>query len=166
VTPANSRGSSIERMGIIKLPTLQHSPERPRRRSLICFSTPSTVLFFLLNPLCIDCTAEAASSGVIFISVFISDLSSRFTTPKTHVKPGPHIFRLFSCLPILPAFLEAGIQIRADDTLVQLGSANVLHAVESVLVVVIFDKAETAGGLLESIEAHDKSLDLATSVER
>jgi hypothetical protein len=62
--------------------------------------------------------------------------------------------------------LEAGIQVRADDTLIQLGSANVLHAVESVLVVVIFNKAETTRGLLESVEAHDKPLDLATSVRR
>jgi hypothetical protein len=31
---------------------------------------------------------------------------------------------------------------------------------------VIFDKAETTGGLLESVETHDKPLDLATSARR
>jgi hypothetical protein len=117
-TRANSRAASIEHMGIIKLPTLQPFPNAARRRSLIYFSTPSTILFFFLNPLCINCTTKAASSRVIFISIFISDLSSGFTTPNRNVKSGPHVCRLFLCLPVLPAFLEAGIQVRADDTLV------------------------------------------------
>jgi hypothetical protein len=57
--------------------------------------------------------------------------------------------------------LEAGIEIGADDTLVELGSANIFHAIECFLVSVIFHKAEAARSLLESIQAHDQAFDLA-----
>lgn len=57
--------------------------------------------------------------------------------------------------PILPSFLEARVEIRADDALVEFGAADVLHAVQRVLVVVVFHEAEAAGGFVEAVEAHD-----------
>jgi hypothetical protein len=61
----------------------------------------------------------------------------------------------------LSTLVEALVEICTDDALVELCAANVLQAVESVLVGVVLDKAETAGGLLETIKAHDQALDLA-----
>ena len=65
-------------------------------------------------------------------------------------------------LPVLPTLCESLVEIGADDALVQLGASNILHAVKSVLVSVVFDEAESARRLLKSVEAHDKALDLAT----
>lgn len=58
---------------------------------------------------------------------------------------------LSSCIPVLPAFCETFVQIRADDTFVQLGAPYILHAVQSVLVCVVFHKTKTARSFLESI---------------
>ena len=65
-------------------------------------------------------------------------------------------------LPVLPTLCESLVEIGADDALVQLGASNILHAVKSVLVSVVFDEAESARRLLKAVEAHDKALDLAT----
>jgi hypothetical protein len=62
---------------------------------------------------------------------------------------------------ILPALRKALIQVGADDALVQLRAANVLHAVQRILVGVVLDEAESARRLLEAVEAHDQALDLA-----
>ena len=63
--------------------------------------------------------------------------------------------------PVLSALLKTRVEICSDDSLVQLCAANVLHAVESILMGVILDEAEATGGLLEAIEAHNEALDLA-----
>lgn len=67
---------------------------------------------------------------------------------------------------VLPALLEARVQVGADDSLVELGAADVLHAVEGVLVGKVFDKAETAGCLVEAIQPHDQPFDLAALAEQ
>lgn len=66
-------------------------------------------------------------------------------------------------IPILPALCEALVQIRADYALIQLCPAYILHAVQSILVGVIFDKAESTRRLLVSVQPHDDPLDLTTS---
>jgi hypothetical protein len=68
--------------------------------------------------------------------------------------------------PVLSALGKALVQIGADDALVQLGASDVLHAVQSILVGVVFDEAEPAGRLLEAVEAHDEPLDLAALGEQ
>ncbi len=70
---------------------------------------------------------------------------------------------LGQAIPILPAFLEARVQVGSDDALIQLGAANVLHAVQRVLMRVVFDEAESARRLVEAVEAHYQPLDLAAS---
>jgi len=66
---------------------------------------------------------------------------------------------------ILPPFFKPGIQISADDPLIQLGAADVLHGVQRILVRVVLDEAEAARGLGEAVEAHDQPLDLAALAE-
>lgn len=72
----------------------------------------------------------------------------------------------FGDMPILPALGKALVEISSDDTLIQLGAANVLHAVERVLVGVVLDEAEATGCLLESIETHHEALDLSALGEQ
>ena len=67
--------------------------------------------------------------------------------------------------PELAPFFIAEVEVAADDALVELGAANVLHAVQGVLVGVVLDEAEAAGRLLEAVEAHDQALDLAALAE-
>jgi hypothetical protein len=62
----------------------------------------------------------------------------------------------------LPSLGEALVEIGTDDTLVELRAADVFHAVQSVLVGVVFDEAEAAGCFLEAIKAHYESLYLTT----
>jgi hypothetical protein len=66
----------------------------------------------------------------------------------------------------LPALGKALVQVSTDDALVQLGASDVLHAVQSILVRVVLDKAEPARRLLEAVEAHDEPLDLAAFGEK
>jgi hypothetical protein len=65
-------------------------------------------------------------------------------------------------IPVLPAFYESFIKVCSDDSLVQLRTANVLHAIQGILMVVVLDKTEAARSLLEAIEAHNQSFDLST----
>ena len=60
---------------------------------------------------------------------------------------------------------KAFIQICPNDTPVKLCTANVLHAFERILVLVVPDKAEAAICFLEAIQAHDEALDLAAFQE-
>jgi hypothetical protein len=89
----------------------------------------------------------ASSSRVIFIPVLVPDLTTTLSAS------------------ILPTLGESFIQIRPDDALIQLSTANVLHAVQRVLVGVVLHEAEAAGSLLEAVEAHDKALDFAAFAE-
>lgn len=88
-------------------------------------------------------SAQSTPALVKVLAVLISDLAAG---------PAP---------TVLPALLEARIQVCADDALVQLGAADVLEAVEGVLVGKVLDEAEAAWGLVEAVEPHDEALDLA-----
>lgn len=66
-------------------------------------------------------------------------------------------------IPILPALNKPRIQVCADYPLIQLGTSNVLEAVQRVLVRVILDKAESAGRFGVSVKAHHESLYFSTS---
>jgi hypothetical protein len=90
----------------------------------------------------------ASSPGVILIPVLVPDLATTLSTS------------------ILSALCEPLIQIRPDDALIQLGTANVLHAVQRVLVRVVLNEAEAARCLLEAVEAHDQALDFAAFAEK
>lgn len=92
--------------------------------------------------------AQPASALIKVLAVLVSDLPTR-ATPA-----------------VLPAFLEAWVQVGADDALVQLGAADVLEAVERVLVGKVLDEAEAARGLVEPIQPHYESLDLAALAEQ
>lgn len=91
----------------------------------------------------LDGSAVTSSSGVKLFTVFISDLTTALSTT------------------VLSALVEALVQIGTDDALVELCAANVLEAVESVLVGVVLDETEAAGSLLETVKTHDQALDLA-----
>jgi hypothetical protein len=80
--------------------------------------------------------AIASSTRVEFIAVLVSDLPTRLSTP------------------ILATLGKAFVQIRSNDALVEFRTTNVLHAVECVLVGVVLDEAESAGGFLEAVQAH------------
>jgi hypothetical protein len=90
----------------------------------------------------------ASSARVVFIPVLVPDLASALSAT------------------ILPALGKALVQIGPNDALVELGAANVLHAVERVLVRVVLDEAEAAGCLLEAVKAHDEAFDLAAFAEQ
>jgi hypothetical protein len=59
----------------------------------------------------------------------------------------------------LSALREALIQIGPYDTFVKFRPPNVLHAIQRILMSVVFDEAEAARGLLVAVEPHDKALD-------
>ena len=69
-------------------------------------------------------------------------------------------------VPILTSFGKALIQICTYDTLIELRTPNVFHAVECILVSIVLNKAETAWCLLIPIQTHDQALNLTASVER
>jgi hypothetical protein len=84
---------------------------------------------------------------IILIPVFIPNLSSALASA------------------ILPALGESLIQIGSNNALIQLGAANVLHAVERILMGVVLDEAEAARCLLEAVKAHDEALDFPAFAE-
>lgn len=112
--------------------------------------TPSMQWYFLGRSVCSSLIvligvhpAVATSSRVVLVAVLVAHLATRFSSP------------------VLPAFGETLVQIGTDDALVEFCAADVFHAVERVLVCVVFNEAEAAGRLLESIKAHDEAFDLA-----
>ena len=64
--------------------------------------------------------------------------------------------------PVLPSFLKAWIQVCTDDSLIQFGTTDVLHAVQCILVVIVFYEAKPARGLVEAVKSHDQPLYLTT----
>ena len=91
----------------------------------------------------IDGSTISTPARVVLCPVLVADLPTALSTA------------------ILPSLGEALVQIGPDDALVELGAANVLHAVERILVCVVLDEAEAARCLLEAVQAHDEALDLA-----
>lgn len=88
-------------------------------------------------------SAKTSATLIVVISVFISHLPTGFAPT------------------VLAALFKTRIQVGSDDSLVELGATDILHAVESILVSVVLHEAETAGGLVKSIQSHDQTLDLA-----
>ena len=88
------------------------------------------------------------------------------TPPRIILRPIliPHLPPTFPA-SILPALRKPLIQIRPYDPLIQLRPANILHAVQRILLRVILDEAEPTRRLLETVEAHDEPLDLAAFAE-
>lgn len=66
-------------------------------------------------------------------------------------------------IPVLPSLLESRVEICPDNSLVELGATNIFQAIQRILVRVVFDKAEAAGGFVVSVEAHNEALDLSAS---
>lgn len=97
----------------------------------------------LTQPLGLDGAAQAAAALVKVLAVLVAHLAARLAAA------------------VLAALLEAGVQVGAHDALVELGAADVLHAVERVLVGVVFDEAEAARRLGEAVQPHDQPFDLA-----
>lgn len=69
-----------------------------------------------------------------------------------------------SNIPILTAFRETLVQVGTNNTLIELGTADILHAVERILVVIVFDEAEAARSLLVPVESHDETLYFAAPI--
>lgn len=113
----------------------------PGLREMPCLKSSVVVVVDII--VFLDGSAVTSSARVKLFTVLISDLTTALSTT------------------ILPALVEALIEIGTDDALVELCAANVLEAVESVLVSVVLDKAETTGSLLETVKTHDQALDLA-----
>lgn len=90
----------------------------------------------------------STSSGIVLGAILVSHLSATLAPS------------------ILSALSEAFVKICPDDALIEFGTANVLHAVERVLVGVVLNKTESAGSLLETVKPHDEPLDLATFAEQ
>lgn len=116
---------------------------------------PSIVTFIHIPPLCLpqpllllNGPAQSTTTLIIVLTVLISDLTARLAAT------------------ILSALLKTRIKICPDDTLVQLGAADVLHTVKSVLMSVVFHKAKATWCLVKSVEAHNQSLDLAAFAEQ
>jgi hypothetical protein len=121
--------------GIVEPSLLRHA--RPAHR-LLAWSHRLLIVVLVGIGLAISTPAR-----VVLISILVPNLATALAAP------------------VLPALGEALVQIGADDALVQLGPANVLHAVERVLVGVVLDEAEATGRLLETVEAHNEAFNLA-----
>lgn len=91
--------------------------------------------------------AVASTARIIVLTVVISNLASGRTTT------------------VLPSFLESRIKVGTDDTFVELGAANVFHRVQRIRVRVVLDKTEAAGSLVEAVQSHHQTLDLAAFAE-
>lgn len=63
-------------------------------------------------------------------------------------------------IPILSSFLETRVQICPDNPFIELRATNVLQTIQSVLMGVVFDKAEATRGLVVPVESHYKALNL------
>jgi hypothetical protein len=112
--------------------------------------------------LLVICTAITTAAGVVFFTVLVTNLSSRFATSILYVShalaviiPSVSVAFRRESIPILTTLFKSGVQIGSNDSLIQLGASNVFQAVQGILVGVVFDKAESAGGLVEPVEAHD-----------
>ena len=68
--------------------------------------------------------------------------------------------------PILSALLKARIEISSYYALIELRSTNILHAVQCILMIVVFHKAEPTRRFIESIKAHYQPLNLSASSHR
>jgi hypothetical protein len=89
--------------------------------------------------------AVSTTAWIVLHTVFVAHLAARFAAP------------------VLSTLSKSLVEIGTDDTLVEFGSANVLHAVERILVSIVFDEAEAAWCFLEAVQAHNETLDLAAS---
>lgn len=124
----------------------------------------SAVLFFLFQSLFSNGAAISASSRIVLVSILIAHLTARLSSPKPMMSMVSGQRRTAD-LPVLSAFLEARIEISPYDPLIELGPANVFHAVQSILVCIVLHEAKTAGRFIESVKAHYQSLDLSTSAD-
>lgn len=86
----------------------------------------------------------AASGWVVVLPILISHLSSRFAAT------------------ILPSFLEAGVPVRPDDTVVQPRAVDETHCIFCANSCVVFDEAESTGRLLDLIQTNDDALHVST----
>jgi len=119
----------------------QASPDLPQHHSSIVFVG-------IPLPLLHDLLAKPTTARIKLLAVLIPNLPTTLTTP------------------ILPSLSKSLIQIAPDNPLIELGPANVLHAVQRVLVRVVLDEAEAAGRLVEAVQAHDQALDAAALAEQ
>lgn len=86
----------------------------------------------------------SSTTGVELLTIFVTDLT---TTPSTTE---------------LTTLSISMVEIRTDDTFVQLGTVDIFHAIECIRVMIVLDKAKSTGGLLVTVQTHDDTLDLAT----
>jgi hypothetical protein len=63
-------------------------------------------------------------------------------------------------IPILSSFLEARIQIRPDNSLIEFCATDIFQAVKGILVRVVFNEAKATWCFVEPIESHNKAFDL------
>ena len=68
-------------------------------------------------------------------------------------------------LPELSSFLESRVEICSDYPFIELGTSDILHAIQSILMRVVLNKAEPTWCFIEPIQAHYQSLDLPTSIK-
>lgn len=128
----------------------------------LCPDLPSGAVFILLAlALLVIGAAISTTARIVFFAVLITHLTARFASSAEKVS---------NCLPVaaigeedlpeLPSFLKSRVKVCPNDALVQLGSSNILQAIQRILVGIILDEAKAAGRFVESVEAHYKSLDL------
>lgn len=84
----------------------------------------------------VDSSAVSTPARIILGPVLVAHLTTALSTS------------------VLPALGETLVQIRPNDTLIELSAANVLHAIQRILVCVVFDEAEPAWRLLKSVKTH------------
>ena len=92
-----------------------------------------------------DVSAVATPPCIILLSILVSNLTTRLAPT------------------VLSALHKARVKIRSNDSFVELRAPNVFHAVESILMGIVLDKAEAAGSLLKPIKPHDEASDLTAS---
>lgn len=66
-------------------------------------------------------------------------------------------------IPILTTFLESRVQVGTNNPFVEFCASDVFETVQRILVSVVFDEAEAARCLLESVKSHHEAFNLAAS---
>jgi hypothetical protein len=110
-------------------------------------STPLIILIRIPLPLLHNLLSKPTTPGIKLLPILIPNLPSTLSAS------------------ILPALREPLVQITADNPLVELRAAHVLHAIQRVFVSIVLDEAEAAGSFVEAVQSHDEPLDAAAFAE-
>lgn len=128
-------------------------------------ASPTGSIFFLfaLSLIIGVCASVTTTTRIVLFSVFITDLATGFTSSVASQSLVHCKEVVLGCIPVLPTLLESGIEIRSNDSLIELSPSNVFQAIKRILMRIVLNKAKPARCLVVSVEPHYKTFYLSAS---